>query len=114
MKKLSYNLKDTTFLIYVRIDSVDRLLNLELVLKHISLYFQASIYLLNSTSENKFVHHYNGSFFNVSREYRDMYSEIGNYDFLLENERNYLLWFKYSVGGVFGGFTKALKKTAYR
>jgi len=173
-------LKDTAFLIYVRIDSEDRLLNLELVLKHISFYFKTFIYLLEvdaspkiskelvhkyeveyefikdvnqifhttkyrnhlvkmcktrffficdtdvivspeailkcrdylqrSSNKNKLVYPYNGEFFNVYRKYRDLYSEIGDYKFLIKNEENYLLWFKYSIGGVFGGFTEVFKR----
>lgn len=173
-------LKDTTFLIYIRIDSEDRLLNLELVLKHISFYFKTSIYLLevdtapktpkelinkyevqyeflkdlneifhttkyrnylvkkcnskifficdtdvivspvailncrdylqSSSNKKKVVYPFNGDFFNVSSEYRDMYSEIGDYDFLVKNKEHHLLWFKYSMGGIFGGFTEVFKR----
>ncbi len=40
-----YNLKDTCFLIYARIDSKDRLINLKLVIKHIITHFDTSIML---------------------------------------------------------------------
>ena len=48
-----HELNDVTFLIYVKIDSEDRLLNLELVLKHILKYFNTSVFLLEVDNSPK-------------------------------------------------------------
>lgn len=179
MNKFPYHLKNTSFLIYVRIDSEDRLINLELVLKHITRYFNTTIYLLevdsspkitssfikkhnieyeffedvnevfhttkyrnyllkrcktahffiydtdiivnpeaviksqeyliNYPNENVLIYPYNGDFYNISKQHRDEYALTSDYDFLKKKEKEYLPWFKYSTGGVFGG-----KKTAFQ
>lgn len=179
MHNISYNLIDTTFLIYVRIDSEDRLINLELVLKHLLKYFDVTIfllevditpkitsefinkygveyefvkdanevfhttkyrnylvhrcktpyfficdtdiivapeamiksqeYLINFPSEKILVYPYNGDFYNISKQCREAYALTNDYKFLKENEKEHLLWFKYSTGGVFGGKTIVFK-----
>lgn len=43
---MRYDLKDTTFLIYLRIDSFDRLLNLNIAIGHIVKHFNTNIHLL--------------------------------------------------------------------
>ncbi|GAA3569504.1 galactosyltransferase-related protein [Snuella lapsa] len=180
MNKFPYDLKNTSFLIYVRIDSEDRLVNLELVVKHITKYFNTTInllevdsspkistsfikkhgieyeffeddnevfyttkyrnylirkckapyfficdtdviaapeallqsiaYLTNISNNNVLVYPYNGDCYNVSKQYRDEYALTNDYDFLKENEKEHMLWFKYSTGGVFGGKTKTFLK----
>lgn len=53
MNNMLYNLKDTTFLIYVQIDSEDRLTNLKLVLEHLTRYFETTIFLLEVDTSPK-------------------------------------------------------------
>ena len=63
MKTSLIELSDTSFLIYVRIDSKDRFINLEIVLKHLLNHFRTKIHLLEVDIEPKislqFIQRYN-------------------------------------------------------
>lgn len=176
---MRYNLKDTTFLIYARIDSNDRLLNLRIVIDYIKKYFTTKIYLLEVDSSAKveekiinrdtltyrfikdgdivfhttkyrnlmlrycktpyfyvcdtdvipsptalfkailllrkavcktLIYPYNGDFINVPSNIRDIYAKILDYEWLENKKNECTLWFRYSVGGIFGGNTSAFNK----
>lgn len=169
-----YNLSNTTFLFYVRIDSQDRIDNLKLVLNHIGRYFKTNIILIEASSDRLLtkgfikshnvqyhyindmdevfhttkyrnlliklcespyfficdadvlvnpsaiidcvesmsgsstpilVYPYNGNFFDVPSEHRKTYEKEENYTELEQCESSFNLWFKYSLGGIFGGRT---------
>jgi hypothetical protein len=54
---MKYNLKDVTFLIPLRIDSADRLRNVQLVVGYLMQHFDTNVYVLESSAKQEFFPH---------------------------------------------------------
>lgn len=61
-----------------------------------------SVEYMRVEERNILVYPYDGRFFDVSREIRDSYAQVGDYSVLVELHDQHSLWFSYSVGGIFG------------